>query len=210
MAPTIIVGDGEDAGDVARRLLDAADSTRTVRVRTDLGPAAYDVDDVTYERFTRSAGDRPDGEARANSVQRVSDAADAEGRITSDDELPDTARVADPGAGFDDIAGPLVGDELPREAINVDPPANGDGFDDGDGRPLTDTADGDVDGVDQGGPQRPAESALKSEWVRYVKAAGADPVWAESRSTTKDDLIAWEPNAPTDPDADADGAGDDE
>ena len=41
------------------------------------------------------------------------------------------------------------------------------------------------------GPDRPAESAKKAEWVTYVIAAGAPEEWARDDDTTKADLIAW-------------------
>lgn len=50
-----------------------------------------------------------------------------------------------------------------------------------------------------GEPVRPDESAKKAEWVDYAKRKGADPEWAESSSTTKADLMAWEPPAVGDP-----------
>lgn len=46
-------------------------------------------------------------------------------------------------------------------------------------------------------PERPAESARKSEWVLYVsnhpQATGEDQAWAGDDDTTKADLIAWKP-----------------
>jgi hypothetical protein len=44
-------------------------------------------------------------------------------------------------------------------------------------------------------PERPADSALKADWVDYAVAAGADYEWAHAKDTTKDDLIAWEPRS---------------
>jgi hypothetical protein len=44
---------------------------------------------------------------------------------------------------------------------------------------------------------RPAESAKKSDWVLYVndhpQATSEDQAWAGDDTTTKADLIAWEP-----------------
>lgn len=42
---------------------------------------------------------------------------------------------------------------------------------------------------------RPNAGALKSAWVEYVESAGADPGWASADTTTKDDLMGWEPSA---------------
>lgn len=39
---------------------------------------------------------------------------------------------------------------------------------------------------------RPATSATKAEWVKFVEAHGADKEWAEASSTTKDDLQNWQ------------------
>jgi hypothetical protein len=41
-------------------------------------------------------------------------------------------------------------------------------------------------------PARPDESAAKSEWITYVVSQGADEEWANTRSTTKADLMAYE------------------
>lgn len=43
--------------------------------------------------------------------------------------------------------------------------------------------------------ERPAESAVKADWVAYVSARGseADKTWAAQTSTTKAELMAWEP-----------------
>lgn len=43
------------------------------------------------------------------------------------------------------------------------------------------------------GPERPAQSARKAEWIEYVVALGADREWADM--ATKDDLIMWEPGS---------------
>jgi hypothetical protein len=43
-------------------------------------------------------------------------------------------------------------------------------------------------------PDRPAESARKTDWVEYVIAAGGDETWAHADDTTKADLIAWKPD----------------
>jgi hypothetical protein len=40
---------------------------------------------------------------------------------------------------------------------------------------------------------RPAQSARKAEWADYVVAEGGPEQWARADTTTKDDLIAWEP-----------------
>lgn len=44
-------------------------------------------------------------------------------------------------------------------------------------------------------PQRPEDDALKSEWVTYVVARGADPEWANAKTTKKTDLQAYDPGA---------------
>lgn len=41
-------------------------------------------------------------------------------------------------------------------------------------------------------PGRPADDAVKAEWVRYVLALGADEVWATAKSTTRADLMDYE------------------
>ncbi len=41
--------------------------------------------------------------------------------------------------------------------------------------------------------ERPADNALKAEWVEYVVQAGGNSDWARDPSTKKDDLMAWEP-----------------
>lgn len=40
-------------------------------------------------------------------------------------------------------------------------------------------------------PNRPADSALKADWLTYVKGQGADADWADT--ATKADLMAWQP-----------------
>ena len=55
--------------------------------------------------------------------------------------------------------------------------------------PAVDISEGEV----PDGPERPAESARKAEWVDYVVAAGGDPDWARDDSTTKAELIDWKP-----------------
>jgi hypothetical protein len=42
-------------------------------------------------------------------------------------------------------------------------------------------------------PERPADSALKADWVDYAVKAGADYEWAHAKDTTKDDLMGFEP-----------------
>lgn len=119
MAPTIMVGDGENAGDVAARLLSLADNQRHVKVRTDLARPAFDVPDELYEKFVKDAGDRPDDEQRLNDQPPGGDPTGIEG-----DELPGEATNAEPGEG--DITAPVEGDDLPAEATNAEPPSNGD------------------------------------------------------------------------------------
>lgn len=43
------------------------------------------------------------------------------------------------------------------------------------------------------GPERPAASAKKADWVEYAVAAGADADWARADDTTKADLESWKP-----------------
>ena len=45
-------------------------------------------------------------------------------------------------------------------------------------------------------PERPDENAAKAEWVAWARANGADEDWAGAKSTTKADLIAFDPSAP--------------
>lgn len=40
-------------------------------------------------------------------------------------------------------------------------------------------------------PDRPADSAVKADWVAYVIDQGGDRAWAEDSSTTKEDLKNW-------------------
>lgn len=42
-------------------------------------------------------------------------------------------------------------------------------------------------------PERPADSAAKAEWVKFVVDSGGDPQWANDSATTKANLQAWEP-----------------
>jgi hypothetical protein len=42
-------------------------------------------------------------------------------------------------------------------------------------------------------PERPVDSAKKSEWQAYAKRLGADETWAYADTTTKADLQAYEP-----------------
>ena len=124
MAPTIIVGDDENAGDVAGELLKLADNQRQVRVRTDLSSAAFEVPDAVYKKYVGRRS-RSDEEQRVNAVddqQRKIDAGDPDAIVG--DELPDSAKVAEPGDG-DDLT-KIVGDELPDSAKIVEPPSNGD------------------------------------------------------------------------------------
>lgn len=119
MPPTIIVGDDENAGDVARELLDAADHPRHVRVRTDLARPAFDVPDELYKKHVGR-------KTRSDDEQRINSAAEVPGddETIEGDELPDAARNAEPGTG--EIAGDIEGDELPAAARNAEPPSNGD------------------------------------------------------------------------------------
>jgi hypothetical protein len=126
MAPTIIVGDDENAGDVARELLAAADNQRDVRVRTDLRSPAFEVPESLYKSHV-GRRKRGDDEQRINAVEGElgDDAPPIEG-----DELPDSALVVEPGTG--DLGGEIVGDELPESARVVEPPSNGDAPNSGD------------------------------------------------------------------------------
>lgn len=45
------------------------------------------------------------------------------------------------------------------------------------------------------GPVRPDADAKKAEWVTYTKEVGADATWADDRSTTKADLMDFEPKS---------------
>lgn len=132
MAPTIIVGDDENAGDVAARLLDLADRQRDVRTRTDLSSPAFEVPEAVYDKYVGRAK-RSDEERRTNQQATMQAEADAPTVVTSDDELPEAARVADPADVGDKVAGQIEGDELPDSAKVVDPPSNGDAPDSGDG-----------------------------------------------------------------------------
>jgi hypothetical protein len=131
MAPTVIVGEDENAGDVARELLDHADNQRQVKVRTDLPSAAFEVPDDVYAKYV-GRRKRPDDERRVNQVAEQVRAAGAEDEIEQGDELPDSAKVVEPGDG-DDLTRIEDGDELPREATNVEPPSNGEAPNDGSG-----------------------------------------------------------------------------
>ena len=119
MAPTIIVGDDENAGDVAAALLAAADNQRQVKVRTDLARPAFDVPDELYKKHVGR-------KTRSDDEQRINSAAEVPGddETIEGDELPDGARNAEPGTG--EITGEIEGDELPEAARNVEPPSNGD------------------------------------------------------------------------------------
>lgn len=130
----IIVGADESAGDVAARLLELADHQNDVQTRTDGPGMSFEVPEKVYQAYTAKGGDRPEPEQRANSVQRMlsQQGADDPDAIRSDDELPEGARIAEPGTGADDIAGEIVADELPDSAVVVDPPGNGDAPDAGD------------------------------------------------------------------------------
>lgn len=120
MAPTIIVGDDENAGDVARELLDAADHQRDVRVRTDLARPAFEVPDELYKRHV-GRKTRSDDEQRVNSVEGELGGDD---QAPTGDELPAAAQNVEPGTG--DVGGDIEGDDLPAAAQNVEPPSNGD------------------------------------------------------------------------------------
>lgn len=119
MAPTIIVGDDESAGDVAAQLLKLADRERDVKTRTDLSRPAFTVPDELYDRYTN--GDRSETERRVNAVEELSAADDADTQVTTEDEIPASAVNADPR----DVAGvgaPIEGDDIPAGAVNADPP----------------------------------------------------------------------------------------
>lgn len=153
MAPTIIVGDDENAGDVAGELLAAADNQRQVRVRTDLPRPAFEVPDDLYKKYVGSRT-RPDDEQRVNAVDELP--ADDEPLVS--DDLPDAARNVEPGTGdVDQLAGDLVSEELPDAARNVEPPSNGDAPDDGSGNPDPD-ADADVEAEQAPKPRKRAPS----------------------------------------------------
>lgn len=130
MAPTIIVGDDESAGDVAAKLLELADHQRQVKVRTDLTGAAFDVPDHVYARYV-GRGKRPDAEVRENAFAKAQADADAPVTVTSDDDTPAEALNVDPDTV--EVEPVSSDDTPPREAINVEPPSNG--VDQGDGDP---------------------------------------------------------------------------
>lgn len=48
---------------------------------------------------------------------------------------------------------------------------------------------------------RPEDSALKAEWIAYVTHMGANVEWANDKSTTKADLMAWDPGQAANPGA---------
>jgi hypothetical protein len=47
-------------------------------------------------------------------------------------------------------------------------------------------------------PDRPAESDVKAEWIRWATANGADEQWANDKGTTKADLMEWQPEQSAD------------
>jgi hypothetical protein len=51
-----------------------------------------------------------------------------------------------------------------------------------------------VEPQEQADDGRPAESAVKADWIAYVVQTGADESWANDKATTKADLMAWEPS----------------
>jgi hypothetical protein len=171
MAPTIIVGDDENAGDVAARLLELADHQRQVKTRTDGPKMAFEVTDAIYEKYTAKGGERSTDEQRANSVQRMIEqqGADDPDTITSDDELPALAISNDPYLDGDlaNIDDPIEGDELPDAARNIDPPANGSAPDDGSGN------DPNADDDDQA--DKPAPKPRKRAARKATKAAAPAP-----------------------------------
>jgi hypothetical protein len=161
MAPTIIVGDDESAGDVAAKLLELADNQRQVKVRTDLTGAAYEVPDHVYAKYV-GRRKRPDAEVRENAFAQRQAEADAPVSVTSDDATPDGAVNVDP----DDVeVEPVSSDDVPpREAINVEPPSNGvDQGDQGDGDPPAAT--------DQ--PAAPKKRASRARKAAAPRAAGS-------------------------------------
>jgi hypothetical protein len=129
MTSTIIVGEDEQPGDVAAKLLGLADRQQDVQVRTDLARPAFDVPDELYKRYA-GRGKRSDDERLVNQRAQQQADADAPEQLTGDD-LPDTARVVEPGDG-DDLS-KIVDDGLPDSAKVVEPPSNGDAPDDGSG-----------------------------------------------------------------------------
>lgn len=129
MTSTIIVGEDEQPGDVAAKLLDLADRQQDVQVRTDLARPAFDVPEALYAKYA-GRDKRSDDERLVN--QRAQQQADADAPdLIEGDELPDSARVVEPGEG-DDLS-EIVDDGLPDSARVVEPPSNGDAPDDGTG-----------------------------------------------------------------------------
>lgn len=175
MAPTIIVGDDESAGDVAARLLELADNQRQVRVRTDLPRPAFEVPDALYRKYG-GRGKRSDAERRVNAVDKMVADDDATTTVTSDDDLPDGAGNVDPD-DVDDVGGPITSDdELPEVARNIDPPANGEYPDSGDQGAATDGSpaeqrNSDDDARTGGNPDPGASSDQGDQGDKPVKAA---------------------------------------
>ena len=187
MAPTIIVGDDENAGDVAARLLELADHQRQVKTRTDGPKMAFEVTDEVYEKYTKGGAERSTDEERANAVQRMIEqqGADDPDAITSDDELPDLAKSNDPYLDGDlsEIDQPIEGDELPDAARNIDPPANGSAPDDGSGNdPDADAEDNDDD--DQAETPKPKPARKRAARKATKAAAPAATGSGESRGLT--------------------------
>lgn len=119
MPPEIILGRDDDAQAAAAELLDLAGDRGRVEVRTGRSGPAFEVDDDTYDRWSRKHDAGADEQA-ANAAARV----DAEHQVVSDDELPDAARNADPATV--DVGVEIASDdEVPAAAVNADPPANG-------------------------------------------------------------------------------------
>lgn len=167
MAPTVIVGADENASDVARELLGHADNQRQVRVRTDLPATAYEVDEATYKRYVGRRR-RDDDEQRINQFDEQVREATAEDSVTSGDEVPREALNVEPGTG-DDITGIQSGDEVPREARNVEPPSNGDAPNDGTGFEQAVEPNADPD-AQRGGEPEPAPKPRKRTAAKRAAA----------------------------------------
>ena len=158
MAPTIIVAQGEDTGEVARKLLALADHQNQVSMRTDLDRPAFVVPDHVYDRFTGKGGKRDDAERRLNQQEPGTPVPDG-------DELPESAVNVEPGTG--DVDSTIVGDDMPAAAVNAEPPANGD-----DGSQDTTDGEGDSGEQQEDKPKTPRKRAPRAAKKAAASAAG--------------------------------------
>lgn len=171
MPPTIIVGDDENAGDVAAKLLRIATNQRHVKVRSDLRRPAFDVPEYVYSEYVGDTDERGEDEQRANALAAQAAAEEAETSLTGD-ETPDGAANADPGAGLDDELAKMTGDKTPDSAVNADPFARPDP----DPEPETDGDQGDGDTEAKPKPRKraPRKTAAPRKAAKSTSpAAGA-------------------------------------